>query len=327
MFGIDDALIVAGGASLVSGFLGADAARDAAGAQADATKGAVGEQRRQFDVTRTDQAPYRELGSSAINTLRRMAGFPTGGAAGIDQSDPRYKAIYDRTYNYIDQLHRGQFGMPLAASTDGSGASAQLAEIERSAREQFLREYPNAAAEAQASPDFNALNKRFTIDDFWQDPVTQLSYQSGRELGEKALYNAAPLTTGRDSGAALKELTKFGQDYAGSKAGESQQRFEGQKSNVFNRLMAMIGGGQVANQVTAAAGANMANNVSSLVSAQGNANAASRVGQANSWSGALGNIANWWNQQNVLNRVFPPRTPTTTPGPVGDFYSWGGGYA
>jgi hypothetical protein len=306
---------IIGGAALGGALISADAVGKAGGDQGAATARGIGEQRREFDVTRSDQAPYRDLGTSAIAKLRSFFGMPGGDAA--LESDPRYKEIYDRNYGAADAAHQARYGMPLSASSDPGGLSSSMDAIKRAARDEFQQKYPNFSQEQQAAPDFGNGNRAFSINDFWQDPVTQLGYQSGLDLGTKALYNASPLTTGRDSGAALKELTKFGQDYAGSKAGDSQARFEGNKSNVFNRLMAMIGGGQVSNQVTAGAGTNMANNVSNLVSGQGNADAAARIGQANAFTGALGNISNWWQQSSLVNRLFPKSGTGTYVGPLG----------
>jgi hypothetical protein len=237
--------------SLGGAYMQSEAAKDAAGIQADATNRGVGEQARQFNITRADQAPFREAGVGALEMLRSFVGLP-------------------------------------GASTTTPGAGS--------------------------------LSQSFSIEDFWKDPVVQLGYQSGLEQGQRALKSMAPLTFGSDSGAAIKEATKFGQDYAGQRAAESQNRFEGNKSNVFNRLMAMVGGGQVANQVNAAAGANMANNTANLLAAQGNAGAASRIGQANAWSGALGNLSNWWQQKETLDRAFPRQpAPVDRGSPVGDY--------
>ena len=307
---------IIGGAAIGGALISADAMGGASGSQEEATRRALAEQRFANDRTRADQAPYRDLGTSAIGTLRRMAGF----APGMDESDPRFKEIYDRIYEAANREHAAAYGMPLSASSDAGGLSGQMDTINRMARQEFQNRFPNAGREAQSSPDFNTLNRGFSIDDFWKDPVTQAGYQAGLEQGTKALRNAAPLTTGMDSGAALKELTKFTTDYTGQRAAESEGRFEGRKSNVFNRLMAMIGGGQVANQVNAASGTNMANNTAGLVTAQGNANAASQIAQGNAFSGALGNISNWWQQQKVLDRMdewyTPNRTPTTPRRPV-----------
>jgi hypothetical protein len=100
----------------------------------------------------------------------------------------------------------------------------------------------------------------------------QLGYQKGLDLGTKALKNRAPLTTGLDSGAALKELTQFGTDYTGMKAGDLRTaRFVGDQGNQFNKLAALAGIGQTAATPAGDRRANTANNVSNLIAGQGNA--------------------------------------------------------
>lgn len=216
------------GASLVGADMQANAAKDAAKIQADATKAGIAEQGRQYDTTRSDLAPYRAAGATALTNL----------GAGV--------------------------------GSDGTNGP---------------------------------LTRKFTMDDFWKDPVVQAGYQSGLDLGTKALRNAAPLTTGIDSGAAMKELTKFGTDYTGNMAAGSQARFVGDQGNQFNKEAALAGIGQTATNTVANAGTNAANNTSSMLTAQGNAGAAARIGGANAWSGALNNISNWWQSQALLDRL------------------------
>lgn len=274
--GLGMGIAALGGAALQS-----DAARDAAGTQAAATDRAIGVTERQYNQTRKDQAPYRASGKSALQQLMSFMGMP---------EDTQQSAADQYLRQNPDVAADGVYGSdPYQHWVDHGKAEG--------------RAWPTPAPASQA-PDPNApLARKFSVDDFWQDPVTQLGYQQGLDLGTKAMKNMAPLTFGADSGAAIKEATKFGQDYAGSKAGESYNRFEGDKSNVFNRLMAMIGGGQVANQVDASAGANTAGANAGLISAGGNAQAASQIAGSNAIGGALGNIANWWQQNATMDKL------------------------
>lgn len=79
---------IAAGAAVVGGAIAADAARDAAGTQAQAARDAaqlsseasaqaVGENQRQFDISRNDLQPYREAGAAGMATLRDMLGMPS----------------------------------------------------------------------------------------------------------------------------------------------------------------------------------------------------------------------------------------------------------
>jgi hypothetical protein len=139
--------------------------------------------------------------------------------------------------------------------------------------------------QAISRPKFDSPLLR--VSDFWNDPVVQLGYQSGLDLGTKALKNAAPLTTGLDSGAALKELTKFGTDYTGMKAGDSYARFTNDQGNSSTSSRRWRASGRRAWAPRTQSGANTANNVSQMITGQGNAQAASKIAGANAWSGGL----------------------------------------
>lgn len=61
------------GGSLVGGLLGKGGAKKAAKAQTNADAMAIAEQRRQFDLTREDFAPWRESGRNALARLDRAS--------------------------------------------------------------------------------------------------------------------------------------------------------------------------------------------------------------------------------------------------------------
>jgi len=60
---------VTAGSSLVSGYMGAKAAKDAARIQAEAADSAAQQQREMFDIGREDLAPYRERGYQALGEI------------------------------------------------------------------------------------------------------------------------------------------------------------------------------------------------------------------------------------------------------------------
>lgn len=79
------------GTSLINGVMGDRAASKAADAQRDAATTAIGEQRRQYDQTRADLAPYRNRGYQAGNRLAVMMGLnpdSTTYGNGNPQQDP-----------------------------------------------------------------------------------------------------------------------------------------------------------------------------------------------------------------------------------------------
>ena len=226
------------GAVVVSSYLGSESAEDAAYAQGKSSDAAIREQRRQYDISREDTAPWREAGGSAVSRLSQLLGL-----------------------------------------NGGSGE----------------------------------LNKKFTVADFMEDPVTKLSYQSGLDLGTQAIDRMAGAKGSRNSGATLKELTRFGTDYTGQKAGESYNRFYGDQDRMYNRLAGVSGTGQTATTNLGAQGAQAGTNIGNIMTGLGNARGAAAIAQGNIYGGAVQNIGNWYNQQQMLDRIYPQNNQSYTP--------------
>lgn len=206
------------GAVVVSSVIGSNAASDAANTQAGATQSSIDEQRRQYDLTRSDYAPYREAGTKAL----------------------------------------GQYQTEINGNT--------------------------SAADALAEP----------------------GYQFGLQQGQQALDRKAAAAGGRVSGAALKSATEYATNYATTGYNAAYQR----RQDRLNRLAALANVGQTATGGSAAAGASAANNISGLISAQGNASGSAQLAQGNIWGNAtnqLGAVAQKW-----------ASTPTTISGFNGD---------
>jgi len=78
------------GASIVSGLMGADAAKSAAGTQAQSAREALDFQRQQFNTIQEQGAPYRAAGVTALNDITGMKPYltkqytPEDFAQGID---------------------------------------------------------------------------------------------------------------------------------------------------------------------------------------------------------------------------------------------------
>lgn len=147
------------------------------------------------------------------------------------------------------------------------------------------------------------LARRFTMADFNADPVAQAGFQFGMDEGRKAIERRAASAGGYDSGATLKALTRFGNDYGMTKAGESYNRFTQDQTNLFNRLAAISGIGQTAANTVATTGMNTANNVSNAAIGMGNARGASTIAGANAVSNAVNNVGSWLMNQEILNRM------------------------
>jgi hypothetical protein len=82
-------------------------------------------------------------------------------------------------------------------------------------------------------------------------------------------------------------------------------RYQTNRSNQLNPLQSLMWTGQTAANQVGAAGQNYANQAGDAYMNAGNARASGYVGSANAWSNALGNVANMYSQNQMLNRIFP----------------------
>lgn len=128
--------------------------------------------------------------------------------------------------------------------------------------------------------------------------TSEPGYDFGFTQGQRALEHSAAANGMSYSGAQQKALTRFGQDYAGSKLDQS-----------YNRLASLAGLGQVGANNNSAANANYANNLSGNLIGVGNANAGASMYQGNVWQNALNNLAYGYMKNNGMGGWM--NTPTT----------------
>lgn len=158
------------------------------------------------------------------------------------------------------------------------------------------------------------LLRKFTVQDFYNDPVTALSMQFGMDQGQRGIENRQRSMGMLNSGAALKELTRYGTDYAGQQAGASRERFIGDQTNAFNKLAGLSGIGQTAAQSITGSGNNAAqsiagmgqssgNTTASLMSGLGNARGAASIAGSNAMGNAFNSIGNWYTQNRLLDSL------------------------
>jgi hypothetical protein len=155
----------------------------------------------------------------------------------------------------------------------------------------------------------------FGMEQFQTDPGYAFRLREGLAALEASKAAAGTLR----SGNTLRGITRFGQDLASQEFQNAFNRFQTNRSNVLNPLQSLAGVGQTStNALTNAAGnlgAGMASaygNLGSALSANaigaGNARASGYMGTANALSGALGQGLNFYQNQQLMNRMFP-QTP------------------
>ncbi len=191
------------------------------------------------------------------------------------------------------------------AATDAANTQADAA---ANASSNQMAMYQQQRADAQPWRDAGGKALGGLQDPKFQQSFNQMSYQSDPgyqfrlDEGNKAINASASSRGMANSGATMKALTRYGQDYASGEYQKAYDRFNNDQTNQFNRLATVAGLGQTSNTQLAQAGSNTATQVGNNGMAAANAQAAGQVGAANAYSGAANQGANSWMQYQMMNR-------------------------
>ena len=284
-FPVAAAGIMAGG-QLLGGFMGGKGAKSAAQTQSDAANRASQMQWDMYQQQREDQMPFRQAGMSAM--------FGTGGLYRLKPGMNGQKSAADRDSfirkyesEYLPQMDQaGKMGF--VPGNPYSGLSPEKLAAEKSR----LRAKAESAWQGTNQNDYGQyevdpeLTRKFGADDLVKDP----GYDFRMKEGQKALERSASARGSLMSGGTLKGLERYSQDYASGEYTNAYNRFNNDQSNRFNRLSALAGGGQVANQQMGNAGMNYANNAGANMIGAANAQGAAQIANAGAWGDALSGI-------------------------------------
>jgi hypothetical protein len=157
----------------------------------------------------------------------------------------------------------------------------------------------------QSDPSYGSFTQPFDVEQFYNyaDP----GYAFQLQQGTQALQNSAAAGSGALSGAALKDLLKYNQDYAGTAYNDAFNRYQTQQGNIFSRLSSLAQLGQNAAAGVGAQGTSLAGNAGQAISNAGSAYGAGIVGAGNALNQGL---TNYW-----LMRQFGQQQPAATGGP------------
>ena len=330
-------LWVGAAATVAGAAISANASGKASKAQAQSAADATGLQREQFDKQVELQEPFRQTGVAANSKLAQLMGLstPTNGGQLVQQPDGSYAPAPDRSAlreQLLSQFtHQNAATAPVAGSGfslatmggsvsgkddprfvggQGAGAGSTVDEAGLNAeidRQLAAQQQSQASAQAanNADPAYGSLLRTFTTADLNADPVYNSGLQFGLSEGEKGINRQAAATGSSLSGATLKALTRFGNDYGSTKAGDAYNRFTNNQNLVYNKLAGVSGGGQQATNQIGSASQNYATNAGNLMTSAGNARAAGYVGSANAINGGIGSAINGYQNNQLMNKIFP----------------------
>lgn len=124
------------------------------------------------------------------------------------------------------------------------------------------------------------FNQTYTGQDIYDDP----SYKFRLQQGIDAIQSSAAAGGGLLSGATLKALQNYGQDYASQEYSNAYNRFNADQTNRFNRLSTLAGMGQNAAAQVGNAGLQTGQAIANNTMSGANAQAAGQVANANTWN-------------------------------------------
>lgn len=126
------------------------------------------------------------------------------------------------------------------------------------------------------------------------------SYAFRLQQGQLATRNAANQAGGLIGGNALKGMEDYTQGLASTEYNNAFNRFQTQRTNIYNTLASIAGLGQTSLGQTTAAGTTTGANIGQNIANAGAAQAAGTVGAANALSGGLQGAGNAYSLSNIL---------------------------
>lgn len=137
---------------------------------------------------------------------------------------------------------------------------------------------------------FGSLSTPFTGASVATDP----GYQFGLTQGTQAATRAANAQGRQYSGATLKALSRYGNDYATTKFDDAFNRNQSQNNQLYNQLAGVSGTGQIATNQVGSIGQQTANNVGNIGIGNSNAQGANAINQGNIFSNGVNQGLSAW---------------------------------
>lgn len=260
-----------------SAIVGASSASKAAKAQTQAADKASNVQKQMFDQTSQYFEPYRDAGENALRAYQYELGLgPMPGSVG-------------GTPMTIEEIPGQSAGPTAPAGTD-------LAKL----YQMFPDQFPQTSTPASYRVNGQDFGTRDEAQAYANSQPGSVPYQGftatpGYDFrlkeGTRAVEGSAAAGGGLYSGATMKALAEYGQDYATNAY-----------DNWLNRVGGVMSTGQASAGQQAALGQNFANNQSNILQSAGNARSAGAIGTGNAINDAIGNFAGMYQYNKILDK-------------------------
>jgi hypothetical protein len=201
----------------------------------------------------------------------------------------------------------------------GAGAQSQLNYLLGEGTPGQYNDTTGMTASGSSAGGFGSLNSPFTADTF---KSMSPAYGFQLQQGGQGTLNMDSNAQGAESGAALKDLQSYNQNFANTSFNNAFNQYQTQQNNVFSRLsnLATLGSSAGSNSTTGAG--QFSGQIGSTLGSIGASQAAGTVGSANAISGGIQGGANAFYGQNALNQILSQGS-TTKYNPNATYY---GGY-
>lgn len=267
------AAAVVGGA-VVSGYMSSQGAKSAAQTQANAAQNAQNQLLATGEKASQVYQPYVGSGNTALSYLNYGMGQPT-------QFGQTSRAAAVPAGFSLSAPEGGMYSMDMPPE------GQQWAYNQQTGERIAIPKTENVGVDG-AAPGFDQgyFTRQFNARDLYNnlDPGYQFRLRQGQQANQMAT-NAAG---GAVSGNALRSLQDYTQNFASGEYANAFNRFNTQRTNIYNQLSDIAKIGLTGSQGQANAQLGTGTNVASITSGLGNAQAASQISQGN----ILGNVAN-----------------------------------
>ena len=324
-------LVASAAGPVLGGLFGSSSAKKAAKQQESSAREGLAAQREMYDIGRQDLSPYRTTGNAANAKLSYLLGIEGGENPAVTEAQRAYNDAQARysaassggspptgpngsrgIYRMGERLHWDIRGDP-----EWNGSKSSFPELSSSDVYNLLNSERGGSADrseldaakaaldaAKAQPwkpgsDYGSLLNKFTGQDLYDDP----GYQFRLDEGRKGIENSAAARGMQLSGANLKGLNRYSQDYASNEFGQARNRFMGDQDQTYNYLTGPTQRGMASAAQSASMAQGFGNQQSNTLQGIGNARSAGTVASGNALQSGINGAYNNWNDNQQSQRL------------------------